>query len=237
MNPVEYKICKYELNDKCEVQCLTVGKATQILTVEEMIKDDKRYGNLKPRNGKHFTFKVIDMPQEELPRKTIVKAVQHGLNRLRFHTQLSIKQKKTGDTDLTIIGRTPKTDERDEMSINTIMYAYYPITALSSKDRGIIVVNTDFDFTVNGISVPLPTGGSKKTIDLDQVFGHEFGHSFGFPHDQQRQTLMNPYENHGSEFSSDRDIARFQAKLGKTTRSVHLYKRIMKWFRHRSDHY
>ena len=117
------EICKYELNSSCEVECLTIGKTTEVLTVPEMIEDDKRYGTLEPRNGKYFTFKVIDMPKEELPRKTIVKAAQHGLNRLRFHTNLNIRQTKdtTQPTDLTIIGRTPKTDERTDMSVKTIM--------------------------------------------------------------------------------------------------------------------
>ena len=239
--PIE-DMCKYELNpETCEVECIPlIAKNTEILTVEQMISDDKRYGTLKPRNGKYFTFKVKDMPQEELPRKTILKAVQHGLNRIRFHTTLHIKHEKDDSItpDITIIGRTPATDERKEMSPNTIMYAYYPINDLNNPNRGIVVVNTDFDYTVDGTVIPIPgTNSKKKTIDMDQVFGHEFGHTFGLPHDNHRGTLMYPYNSEDSEFSHERDISRFQAKIGKTTRSKELYKLIIKWFYHRSDHY
>ena len=124
------------------------------------------------------------------------------------------------------------------MGERTIMYAYFPIADITHELRGLVVVNTDFDYTVDGKMIPVPNSNNlKKSIDMDQVFGHEFGHSFGLPHDHQRDTLMNPYENTGSEFCHDRDIARFQAKLGKYTRSEHLYKRILKWFFHRSDNY
>ena len=221
------QICKLQFDKKNRI--VTTAKKTNFRNIEDLIEHDKHFGILKPRNGKYFTFKIINMSEEELSYRQIRKAVRYGLRRIKFKTNIKIRYRKNPSTltDLTIIGRTPSTDERKEMDNNTIMYAYFPIDDFDDPDRGIVVVNTDVDFTAHG---------RNNTVDMDQVFTHEFGHSFGLPHDGNEKSIMYAYENN-VDILHERDILRFQAKYGKRTWKKGMEERVLRMFRIRSEDY
>jgi len=216
--------------------------------INEMVENDKKYGVMTPRNGNYFTFRVSNTHDLELTDKEMIRAVtlawQHWSKRINI---IMRKAKKDEEPDFRVIFRTPGTDERNSLTDRTIMYHYYPINKLDSPYRGLCVVNSMFYYTVHGRAVsmhevdpdnyPPDTNAQGSTIDIDQVFTHEFGHGIGLPHDKMTYNLMSPNYGIMSEFPTERDVFRGVKKYGVPPRPPHWYSRWARYLRHRSDNY
>jgi len=61
-----------------------VGKITNNATsLSSIIESDKKYGFLKPKNGKYYTYKILSV-DTELTDKRVHKAVMNALHRWGF---------------------------------------------------------------------------------------------------------------------------------------------------------
>jgi hypothetical protein len=216
--------------------------------INEIIEDDKKYGTMSPRNGEIFTYRVSNVHDEEITGKEMVRAVtlawQHWSKRINIKIR---KAKPHEDPDFRVIFRTVQTDERGELTDNTIMYHYFPIQDVTHSLRGLCVVNSGFYYTVHGKHVSMheidpehyddDTTSTGKTIDIDQVFTHEFGHGLGLPHDKQVQQVMSSNYGFMAEFPQERDVFRAVKKYGVPKQSPSWFSRWFNYLRHRSDNY
>ena len=112
------------------------------------------------------------------------------------------------------------------------MYHFYPINSLTNPNRGKCVINKKFFYTADGKPID-----NKKTFDTDEIFGHEFGHGFGLPHDKTLYTIMYYSEGGMAEYPTKRCILRIQAKMGKTKKSPWRIKRWLRWLFIKSERY
>ena len=216
--------------------------------INEMVENDKKYGMMTPRNGDYFTYRVSNTHDLELTDREMIRAVtlawQHWSKRINITMR---RARNNEEPDFRVIFRTPGTDERNVMTDRTIMYHYYPINNLESPYRGLCVVNSMFYYTVHGRPVsmhevdpdnyPENTGTQGSTIDIDQVFTHEFGHAIGLPHDKEKHNLMSPSYGIMAEFPTERDVFRGVMKYGVPQRRASWFSRWYRYLRHRSDNY
>ena len=219
------------------------------LTLKKTIEDDKRYGIMKPANGKYFTYKVLN-EDVEFTAKQARKAMQYAQKKWRLYGDLpKFKRAKPGEViDFRLVFRTVETDPDKQLTLHTIMYHYFPINDINNKFRGLCVVNKKFfytgsgdavkgeEFIRHGIQVQFPNG-LYETIDFDVTYGHELGHGLGLPHDSDSNSMMStPYDDI-SEMPSPRDQARISApsKYGiRKITSWHLFRWIA-WLNVASD--
>jgi len=210
------------------------------LTLSQTLQDDKRYGTMKPANGKYYTFKVLN-EDTEFSKKDAIRAMRYASRRWRIYTKLSkFKLAKPGEIiDFRIEFRTVESDPDKQLTYNTIMYHYYPISNGLNKFRGLCVVNKRFFFTSHGNRVTgqhmIDNGTAAQypnrkysTMDFDQVYAHELGHGIGLPHDTEPYSIMS--NNYGimAEYPSMRDQVRSRAKYG--TKFMTAF-RLMRWLR------
>ncbi len=206
------------------------GTTDKKLTIQQRIQEDKKYGLFKPRNGKYFTYRVHGQ-DVEITHKRVIKAVQLGFKRWSIYADFKVKKARGNEIpDFNIYFRSVSEDPL--LKKNTIMYHYYPISDLNNPLRGMCVINKDFFYTKDGRII-----GGKRTMDIDKILCHEFGHGFGLPHDKELYTIMYYSEGGMSEYPSTRDIARIQAKMGKTKKSLSIIKRWLRWLFIRSEKY
>jgi len=238
------KYCELVLLDNGKMQSTDAAETTT-KSIEEKIQDDKRYGNFVPRNGKYFTFRVYG-EDEEIKHKTVIKAVHYAFRGWTIRTKAKVRRaRKNEEPDFKIHFKNPRTDSL--LKKNTIMYHYYPINDVNNPKRGMCVINSDFYYTVHGNPIsmhmidpknyPKDTKRTGKTMDIDAIIRHEFGHGFGLSHDNQTHTVMYYSQGGMAEFPQKRDIARIQGKLGVSLLSKHIVFRWMLWLRYRSDNY
>ncbi len=209
----------------------------------DLIRDDARFGVFPfPADGV-VTYKITGPIPRGLTAYQLERAVRAGMQRMRFYIpQIKVfREAKEGEIPIfQIMCRTTADDPN--LTRNTIMYAYYA----SSKFRGIVVVNANgFYYTPHGNRVSMyviapehykeNTTSKGATIDIDTVFGHEFGHSLGVQHDPKNGNVMTAYYSEMVELLTSRDIARFQAKYGKRKLASVFLDRILKSFRIVSD--
>ena len=214
--------------------------------IDEVIESDKRYGIMVPRNGKYFTFRIIDTQDNEVTEKMLNQAVKLAWKSWTLRLNFDVRQARHAEpSDFTVLFRTPENDERNEMNPNTIMYHYFPISDVSNPLRGLCVINPNYYFTSHGNGIPLhiidpehypePTEYTGSTIDLDAVLRHEFGHGIGLPHDPiPNSTMSTPYHTL-NEFLAERDIARGVAKYGKNAISERRLRRWLDWLFGKSE--
>jgi hypothetical protein len=203
---------------------------------------------MHPINGKYFTYRIENTRDIEITGKRLQKAYQKGWRRWTKRINFVIKKAKQGDpADFRVLFRTPETDERGELDQNTIMYHYFPINNISSPFRGLCVVNSLFLYTVDGKGIsmheidpdhyPMDTTARGRTIDIDQVFGHEDGHGIGLPHDPQMGNTMSGNYSFMAEFLSERDVFRGIKKYGMAKIPVRWIVRWWHRMRKKSDSY
>ena len=217
--------------------------------INEIIEQDKAYGKMHPINGKYFTYRIENTFDIEITGKRLQKAYQKGWRRWTKRINFVIKKAKQGEpADFRVLFRTPQQDERGELDQNTIMYHYFPINNISSPYRGLCVVNSLFLYTVDGKGISMheidPTNypdenttATGRTIDIDQVFGHEDGHGIGLPHDPMPGQTMSGNYSFMAEFLSERDVYRGIKKYGMAKLKVSAIVRWWRRMRKKSDSY
>lgn len=233
------------LYDRGDIRYVDDSKA--FMSIDDQIREDRKYGTFEPRNGKYFTFRVYG-EDEEITNRRVVQAVHWGFRRWSIRHRIDVRRARGDDVpDFRIIFRTVESDERGQMRPSTIMYHYYPIIDLRSPRRGLCVVNSKFFYTAHGKTLPMHEIDPKNykkgayawgtTVDIDQVFAHEFGHGLGLPHSANRGNLMSSNYGAMTEYASDEDNARIGAKYPLRGRAERLIRRWMSFMRLRSENY
>lgn len=216
--------------------------------VHTLIEHDKKYPIMVPKNGKYFTFRIIDTHNDELTKGMLNRGVHYAWRYWMLRTNIDVRQARVGDDpDFKILIRAPKDDERKIMTSGTIMYHFMPIARLNHPLRGLCVINPDFFYTIHGNVVPLHeidpvnytrnSGRRGITIDVDNVLRHEFGHGLGLSHDPTKGSTMSTPYNLISEHLSERDIFRIQQKYGYKKQNPFLLKMKLRWLWYFSDKY
>lgn len=222
----------------------TTGK-----TLAETIVDDKKYGTMKPANGKYFTWAVFN-DDKEMTVREIERSATFAMRRWRIYANVPkfrrVKVNFNGSIDFRIEFRTVESDPDKQLTENTVMYHYYPINDVNNPLRGLCVVNKKFFFTQHGEPVSghflLSKGfevqyldGKYSTLDFDAIYGHEMGHGLGLPHDDQISSVMSYRVDIMAEYPSERDIARIRAKYGRRAMSARLLRRWLNYLYHASE--
>lgn len=214
--------------------------------INQIIEEDKKYGTFQPKNGEYYTYRVLS-DDEEITAKQVLKSVQYAFRRISLRTNLKFVRAREGEyADLRIDFRTVESDEDKQLTNNTLMYHYYPIHNTENKLRGLCVVNKKFHWTSNGDPIDMhyidpehypstESGYFGKTHDFDQVYTHEVLHGLGLPHSKKAGNVMSPNYGIMSEWMSEEDIARIQAKYGKREMSESRIRRWLTWLRSASD--
>ena len=241
------QICRVLYNEKTD-EIEFESAIAQSTDLDEIIESDKRFGVMVPANGDHFTYRIDDTKNGEVTIAMLNRAIGLAWTSWRLRLNFNVKRAVKGEyADFRAMFRSPATDERKFMTNQTIMYAYYPVSNLNDPNRGLCVINPNFYFTVDGKPLslhiidpknyPEPTDTTGRTIDLDAVLRHEFGHLIGLQHDPIRRTTM--FAGYGgiAEFLTDRDIARGVAKYGKKNITENRLIRWLKWLFVRSENY
>ena len=64
--------------------------------LQAIFEEDKRYGTFEPRNGKYFTFRVMN-EDDEITSKQVQKSVQHAFRRISIRTHLKFRRARKGE--------------------------------------------------------------------------------------------------------------------------------------------
>jgi len=218
-------------------------------TLEEIIQDDKRYGVMVPKNGKYFTYRVMDWEGKWISNVKIRKAVTFTWNKVEKILDLDFKEAKDGEyADFKVYFRGVMDDPR--LNDNTLMYHYYPISDFNNENRGVCVVNADYPWTSDGEQIPLHifdpdnypnvTASSAQTFDFDATYEHEGpGHGLGLPHSPNRGTKLYWSYDGMSESMFDEEpketVSRLQAKYPKNDMKPSRLRRWINWFKSKRD--
>ena len=241
------KFCRLVFEDG---RIVSYGPSALSINIEQIVQEDKKYGVFKPRNGKYFTFRVLDVNDKEIDDEFVNRAELLSFQSYTKRFNFDVKKAKPGEyADFRTIFRTPENDERKEMTNGTIMYHFFPIADYNNPNRGLCVVNPKFWFTSHGESLPMyimdPDHYTKEdtvsrgpTIDYDAVTRHERGHGFGLPHDPAPNTTMStPYPSI-REFLDERTIFRMIKKYGlRKIQKMRDFTRFLKYIWHKSENY
>lgn len=243
MNPKYCEVIYDEANKKVRFE----SAVNRGLTISQVIEDDEKYGKMVPVNGKYFTFRVLNEDQE-FTKKEAKRAMRYAQKRWSIYANLpKFKLAKLNEiADFTLKFETVESDPDQRLNENTVMYNYYPISDVTSKFRGLCVVNKKFFYTTHGNSVKgtflqskgfqvqFPNG-DYGTLDFDQIYGHELGHALGLPHDPEEGNLMSFRVDIMAEFCTIRDQLRIIAKYGKSKLSAWHIFRWLSWLIPSSD--
>jgi len=244
------RMCKVIVNDTGDIQYESA--VSNGSTLEQIIKDDKKYGVMTPRNGEYFTVRVADWKNRWMSSRQVIKGILLAWNTVEKIIAIDVRLAKDDETpDFTIFFRATADDPN--LTSNTLMYHYYPISSLSNPNRGVCVVNTDFPWTIDGEGIslhefdpdhyPEPTPNqTAKTYDFDDIYVHEGpGHGLGLPHSPNRYTKM--FYNAGGMIDfifnekPRETIARLQAKYPKRRMSIWHLGRWIRYLTRRRDRY
>jgi len=214
-------------------------------TLTDIIKDDKKYGVMVPKNGKYFTYTVMDWEGKWISNKRIRKAVTFTWNKVEKILDLDFREAKDGEyADFKVYFRRVIDDPL--LNANTLMYHYYPISDFNNEKRGVCVVNIDYPWTSDGDPIPLHlydpehnpdvTTSATITFDFDATYEHEGpGHGLGLPHSPNINTKL--YFNYSGmsesifDEESKETIHRLQAKYPKNEMKPSRLRRWINWFK------
>jgi len=239
-------ICKLVANDLNNPQRGGAFKDEVVspgLTLEEMIADDKRYGFLTPHGGE--LWYVLLNHDREMSLGEATRGINAAIMGWEAATDINFSRVSvTESPDITIQFLSSDEDQLFRDEPNVLAYMYYPISG--SNVRGLMVINSDYPWTING----KPMSGAwiedvtgkqvqdrnamYQTWAIRKVVRHELGHGvYGLPHSRNTGNTM--YYSYGgmSDFTSDEDEARGQAKAGSPSRGIWFINKARRWLRAR----
>ena len=243
------RVCRAILTEDRQVafESATVSGAT----LEEIIADDKKYGMMVPKNGKYFTYRVMDWEGKWISNKQITRGVTIAWNKVEKVIDIECREALPGEyADFKIYFRRVQDDPL--LTKDTLQYQFYPISNFDNPNRGVCVVNADYPWTTNGEGIPLhifdpdhypePINSTAQTIDFDAVYDHEGpGHGLGLPHSPNKNTKM--YGNYSGMIESIFDeepletIPRLHAKYPLEIMPEHQLQRWIDYYKVRQDKY
>ena len=205
-----------------------------------VLQNDKKYGVLKPRDGKSFSYKIISL-DKEVTEKQVLRSITSALFNYKLYLQLEYHRCRGIESpDITVSFKSISEDPT--LNTSTLAYMYYP---LGGKTNGVMVINSMFYWTSHGEGIDMffidpvhyPTPGSSKnkgqTHDLDKVITHEFGHGiFGLPH---YEGTMAPRYDLMDEYLDDTTIFRASQKIPKRNMLDSKFKRLLSHLKIRSE--
>jgi hypothetical protein len=226
--------------------------------IDSMLQMDKNYGYMK--NTGIITYSVENSDQEISAKETekafFVASNEWAIDtpiqfmHIREYRKMLMKKGFVKIPDKPMIRISYHSESEDEiLNSNTIAYMGYPTNG--NTFYGMLVLNKRYHFTVHGNPISgkeMKEAGVRvqynddlprySTMDLDKIIRHELGHGvFGLPHSINRNTTMSSNEGKMSEYNSQEDITRAQAKAGKSS-IPKKWKLLMKKYLHRwTDNY
>lgn len=183
---------------------------------------------------------TTDIPDQALEREII----NLGLLTWSKEIGLQITQVKASQNPDVIISFLPRSQDSYFASDTSIIaWSGFPETSL----QGQMHFCDDYIFSKDGAPIPAhiadpvhypdpndPT--TFATINLNQTFPHEFGHTLGFVHIETcPDCIMYPYYNGKLELQPI-EVQRAIAKYGPNTRGQSWYQRISAWLKYRIRH-
>ena len=238
----DYPICRVVENIKGDLDF--VSPMVNSTNIDDIIQEDKKYGVFKPANGKYFTYQVLN-EDEEISKKDASKIIRYSFLRATRRLNIKFKRAKAGEVvDFKLEFRTVDTDPDKQLTDNTLMYHYYPISDINHPLRGLCVVNKAFYWTSHGKRLPYSVidpdtehgTATIRTYDFDQIYTHEaVGHGLGLPHAKTAGHIMSSNAGIMAEWLSDQDVARLEAKYPKRVMSERRLNRWLKWLFHASN--
>lgn len=221
------------------------------LSLEDQIEEDKRYGKMVPRNGKYFTVRAMDWSNKWIESRQIKRGVVLAFHQAEIEIPIDVRYADFDEEpDFKVYFRA--TEDDPNLTRNTVMYHYYPINDINNPLRGVCVVNTDFDFTIDGENVSMfevdpdhyteDTKVVAPTIDFDEVYTHEGdGHGLGLPHSTYDWKVMSPTVGKMAKWLASEEpletIPRLIAKYGKRSMLSKHRLRWRNWYKIRSEKY
>jgi hypothetical protein len=206
---------------------------------KEILENDKRFGVLKPKNGKSYGY-YIKNKDLELTNRQVRKMITRGI--FRWYIELDFEFHRANDVESADLVFEFRSEQDDPLlSKVTLAYMFYP---LGGPNNGLCVINIRPWFTLHGEGIDIHfmdpvnypemgSGTEGSTIDGDQVIGHELGHGLlGLPH---VAGIMAPNYSLMEEFPVDIDVIRGSAKIPKRSWTSRKYKRLKEWLTHASE--
>lgn len=230
-------ICRLLNTGRCDYDRIELNGDELPIDLQNLIREDKKYGYLTPDSSGYITYRVYD-GDREMPLEAVSDLVRMALTQYQLKFQVKFRRaKRTEKAMLNISFSDPQTDKY--MTGSTLAYHGYPGGAL----RGICRINRNYYYTSHGLRLSLhvidpehyPDPAKAKnapTWDLDQILLHEFGHGvFGLQHDGRAGMVMSPYYGQMSELLDPRTSARVEAKGFKPRPKREQWKeeRLQKW--------
>lgn len=243
---MDERICRVVLEKNNNIKF--VSEVVNGNTISAIIEDDKRYGVMVPKNGKYFTYRVMDWKGKWISNKQIRRAITFTWNKIEKILDLDFRETRDGEyADFKVYFRRVVDDPLLEK--NVLMYHYYPIADFNNQHRGVCVVNADYPWTSDGEEIllnrsdpaiyPNRTNFIEKTFDFDATYEHEICHGLGLPHSPNRDTKMYWSYSGMSESMFDEKtretVQRLQAKHPKNTMKLSRLNRWIRWFKATRD--
>jgi hypothetical protein len=215
----------------CIIRKNTDGSLSFVVTDSQEIPNKWRINKIKVA----IVRGTKDLASDSLEREII------NLGMLTWSKEIGIELVQVSATQNPdcIIAFMPSSDDPYFKSDSAIIaWGGYPETSL----QGQMHFNDDWRFSKNGnpisahladpVHYPDPKDPTMfATINLNQVFTHEFGHVLGFVHIETCPLcVMYPYYN-GVLDLQPIEITRAVVKYGPNTRSLSWYKRISNWLK------
>ncbi len=210
--------------------------------LQTIITNDKAYGVMKPKNGKFYTWAILN-EDTEVSKQEMKKIVTDVVSAYEF--EFNVDFQYTDDYTNADIKMSFGDEGKDpNLTSNTIAYMGYPFP--NSEFYGICVINRKFTYTHDGeprtgeemILMGIPVqfkDGTYGTLFLVKILMHEWGHGIGgLPHDPTADNIMSSNEGIMAKYWSPRDLFRMYAKLGqkiKENKFMTRLKRLREWFK------
>jgi len=201
-------------------------------TLEEQIQEDKEFGVFPiPQTGK-LTYRLVNHSSDFDKKNKNRIGMNYALTQWDIEIEPDLKYvPMEQSSDISIEFKNGQDDDIFKDEPDVLAYAYLPIAGASL--RGIVRVNDDYEWSLNGeIKSITNEGGQRvniKTWDLIKVLRHELGHTFGLPHSPNPNNTMSTNYEIMSRHNTDEDISRIRAKYGKRSWISRRYMAFKNW--------